>query len=66
MFRAHIIAQSTLPDLLIAAIETLQVGYLQDQKDKDRTEKDIRLKEEQEVISEAIGSGGAEIVESCS
>jgi hypothetical protein len=66
MFRAHRIAQSTLPGLLIEAIETLRAWYLQDEQDKDRTEKDIRLKEEQEVISEAIGGGGGEIVENCS
>jgi hypothetical protein len=44
----------------------LRVGYLHGQKDKDRTKKDIRLKEEQEVISKAIGRGGGEIFENCS
>jgi hAT family C-terminal dimerisation region len=41
---------------LFEAIETLRAWYLQDQQDKDRAEKEIRLKEEQEVISQAIGS----------
>jgi len=47
MFRAHRrVPQTTLPDSLIEAIETLRAWYLQDQQDKDRIEKDIRLKEE--------------------
>jgi hypothetical protein len=37
------------------AIETLRAWYLQDQQNKDRAEKDIRLKEEQEVIFKTIG-----------
>jgi hypothetical protein len=40
---------------LFEALETLRAWYLQDQQDKDRAEKEIRLKEEQEVISQAIG-----------
>ena len=41
---------------LFEAIETLRAWYLQDQQDKDRAGKEIRLKQEQEVISQAIGS----------
>jgi hypothetical protein len=49
---------------LFEVIETLRAWYLQDQQDMDRAEKDIRLEEEQKVISETIracggGRGGA-------
>jgi hypothetical protein len=40
-------------------------GAYRDQQDRDRAEKDIRLKEEQKVISESMGGSG-EIVENCS
>jgi hypothetical protein len=51
---------------LFKAIETLRVWYLQDQQDRDRDEKDIRLKEEQKVISKTIEGSSGEIVEDCS
>jgi hAT family C-terminal dimerisation region len=51
---------------LFEAIEMLGAWYLQDHQDKDRAQKDIKLKEEQEVISKAIGGGGGEVVENCS
>jgi hypothetical protein len=44
-------------------LKTLRVWYLQDQQDKDRDEKDIRLKEEQKVISKTIEGSSREIVE---
>jgi hypothetical protein len=48
---------------LFEAIETLRAWYLQDHQDKDKIEKDIRLKER--AISEAIGGGGEEMAEKC-
>ena len=41
---------------LFEALETLRAWYLQDQEEKDRVNKDIRRKEEQEMICEALGS----------
>jgi hypothetical protein len=51
---------------LFETIETLRAWYLQDQQDRDRAENDIRLKEDQKVISATIGGSGGEIVENCS
>jgi hypothetical protein len=51
---------------LFETIETLRVWYLQDQQDRDRDEKDIKLKKEQKVISETIEGSSREIVEDCS
>lgn len=47
---------------LFEAIETLRARYLQDHQDKDRAQMDIRLKQEQEMISEATG-GSREVPE---
>ena len=51
---------------LFEAIETLRAWFLQDQQDKNRAEEDIRLKEEQAAISEAIEGGGGKVVKKCS